>query len=338
MFAHQVGGFDWYSASKDHPVSVTEDFNDRSGSGGSGGGGWTMTSRVLAVDKLRARDSQKRQSTGTSQAKASKFSKSTSTTPPTATTTFYAPTVVTIGRRDAHNQTKFLTCFWITPTGTGKSRFLSAAVARAPFSLPRWFQHCATNGFLDQDSLLVASQQPHTLRAEWERQKFQIEAGTVSPPGKGGGARQNLYNYQSPTDRSVRLIDSFWDATLSRVPNRLQRLREMYAHGELRSIPPREVVLDREVQHLQICPDSQDAVRNCRRISTFGIVGTATWCVLRASGILPRPLHSIVVPVVTAASSYVANDIRRRFYYSYTPEMQHRDLQNIPVKTWSDPE
>ena len=327
MFAHQVGGFDWYSASKDHPVSVTEEFDDR--------GGWTMTSRVLAVDKLRARDSQKRETAGTAKAKASKFSTPPSTTPPTATTTFYAPAVVTIGRRDAHNQTKFLTCFWITPTGTGKSRFLSAAVARAPFSLPRWFQHCATNGFLDQDSLLVASQQPYTLRAELERQD-QVEAG-ISTPGKGG-ARQNLYNYQSPTDRSVRLVDSFWDATLSRAPNRLQRLREMYAHGELRSIPPREVVLDRETQHLRICPDSQDAVRNCQRISTIGALGTAAWCVLRASGILPRPWRSTVVPVVAAAASWIANGVRRRFYYSYTPDMQHRDLQNIPVKTWSDPE
>ena len=55
--------------------------------------------------------------------------------------------------------------------------------------------HIGILNFLDQDSVLVASQQPHVLGAEADA----LASG-------GGGARKKLYSYQSPSDRAVSLI------------------------------------------------------------------------------------------------------------------------------------
>jgi Pheophorbide a oxygenase len=325
MFAHQLSSFDLYSASKEHPMQVAEQFEEN---------GWTMTSRVKAVDKVKQRDQSRR-------GNDAPFSKQTSAKqhqpqPRTSTTTFVAPAVVTMCRRDDLNNTSFLSCFWVSPTGTGRSRFLTATAARAPFALPRWFQHVFLNAFLDQDSLLVASQQPHTLSAELQR----YDSSDATTRRLGDGARQSTYVYQSASDRMVRLIDSFWDATLSRAPNRVQTLREMKANGALRKYPPREVVLDLEAQHLRICPDSQDAVRNCKRIMASSAVATAAWCFLRVSGqiaMLPTPFRSISWPIVLALFGGTANFFRKGFYYGHTVEKQRRDLAKIPSKMWADP-
>jgi Pheophorbide a oxygenase len=323
MFAHQLSSFDLYSGSKEHPMQVAEEFEQN---------GWTMTSRVKAVDKVKERDQLRR---GKADSPPKDASANKQPQPRTSTTTFVAPAVVTMCRRDDENDTSFLSCFWVSPTGTGRSRFLTATAAKVPFALPRWFQHVFLNAFLDQDSLLVASQQPHTLSAELERYDSEPSNRRL-----GDGARQSTYVYQSASDRMVRLIDSFWDATLSRAPNRVQTLREMKANGALRRYPPREVVLDLEAQHLRICPDSRDAVRNCKRIVASSSIATAVWSFLRVSGritMLPTPFQSISWPVMMALLGWTANFFRKGFYYGYTVDKQRRDLAKIPAKSWADP-
>ena len=175
VFAHQSAPFDMYSASKEMPLELEQSFENH---------GWVLTSRVPAQEKLLKTDKKKR---------GKKLKEMPSTI--VGTTTFYAPNHVTICRRDQEtNQTSFVATFWVCPTGTGRSRFLSAAVGKVPFSIPRWMTHIGILNFLDQDSVLVASQQPHVLGAEADA--FE----------SGGGARKKLYSYQSPSDRAVSLI------------------------------------------------------------------------------------------------------------------------------------
>ena len=78
-------------------------------------------------------------------------------------------------RRDAQGKSKFLTCFWVLPTGVGRSRLLTAAVTQAPFLPPRWVIHLGLNSFLDQDTHLLATQQPRVLQRELEaRQRGEV--------------------------------------------------------------------------------------------------------------------------------------------------------------------
>ena len=176
VFAHQAPAFDMYSASPEMPLDIAESFDNA---------GWTLTTRVPAREKLRHLDRLRR-------------GQRTVELPHniTATTTFYAPTHVTICRRDAAGDTNFITAFWICPTGTGRSRFMSVGMGRLPLAVPRWLSHIILNNFLDQDTPIVASQQPPVLTAE----------AVAAEEEPYVGARKRLFVYQSPTDRSVRLI------------------------------------------------------------------------------------------------------------------------------------
>jgi phenylpropionate dioxygenase-like ring-hydroxylating dioxygenase large terminal subunit len=313
LFAHQMDGFDWYSASPDLPMQVEEQFPVN---------GWTMIARVPAQEKLRSRDRQARGQ----KLKALPLNI-------TATTTFYAPTVVTIGRRDSQQNTKFLNCFFVCPTGTGKSRFMAASVGKLPFTPPRWVQHMGLNNFLDQDTVLVASQQPVTLSSE-------LESYQSSNDTKAGGARQRKYVYQSPTDKSVRLVDQFWDATLRRVPHRVSTLMKMQQSGALDHIPSRQVILDRKTQHLDICPDSQGVVRNCQYFELSRLLSLALWLASRVSLLSPSPSKRVfwAWPLVSSAVYFVAHKVRKEFYFNYPETKKLRDLAKIPVKTWLDPQ
>jgi len=296
-----------YSASPDYPLEVEESFDNA---------GWILTTRVPAVEKLRVIDRLKRGQPLKKQLSASI----------NATTVYHAPCVATIGRRDENNETKFLTCFWVCPTGTGRSRFMSAAVGKTPFKLPRWIIHVLLNQFLDQDTPLVASQQPAVLSAE-------AEAIEKDSGGKTKGNRQRLFVYQSPTDRSVRLVDQFWDETLSRAPNRVKTLLAMRKAGVLQGVPSRSVVLDREQQHLAICPDSQTVVKNCERMRLVGLLTLVGWLTLRLAG------HKLWWgwPALSSLVAWSATKIRREFFYSYSERKRDRDLQKIPSKVWLDP-
>lgn len=135
LFAHQSKNFDLYSATLDSPQAITEEMSDD-------GQYWKITSQVEAVFKLvnfnnRRLLRRKQQSTtaatdtthstqtkNSSHNDSSKSSSSRDSAEQSrldvklSTTTFVAPSVVVMGRRDkASGETSFLTAFWICPVG-----------------------------------------------------------------------------------------------------------------------------------------------------------------------------------------------------------------------------
>ena len=340
MFAHQMPAFDWYSASSNHTLSVKED-SPTIQVGTERSKGWNMKSTVNSVYKLFDVYNRRK---GKSLKQPNKDKRNGQIF--RATSNYAAPNVITLSRRDSNDETKFMNCFWVCPVGTGKSRFMAASAAQIKVRIPRWISHLSLLGFLDQDTVLVASQQPTTLSSEAEL----LEEDEKSRK-KRKGARERVYAYQSPTDRTVRLIDSFFDATLSRVPNRKATLLELKRRGELRQIPPREVVLDRKVQHLQICPDSQKTVKNCDRIRQTSLSFMLLWTCARifpdripgfvttnpVLAVAGRVLRSSIWPIVASLGAWAATAIRKRFFYVYTKDKLYLDIDKIPAKTWMDP-
>lgn len=286
LFAHGVAGFDLYSASKKHRQEVEEEFPED----GLGGRSWKVTSRVPAVEKLLSWNKRFRSSDQKKGGKVEEKSTGKDEAPVRiATTTFHAPTHVTIGRRDPanSNSTTFLTCFWVTPTGTGRSRFMSAAVGKAPFSVPRWLLHTGLNNFLDQDTHLLAGQQVHVLDREVEQVKQMIRRNAAIDDESRASSmevlseqpinvRKSLYVYASPAERLSVRVGRFWDSTLSRAPKRIAALLEQDRSGVLRKSPLRAEVLDRWVQHTKVCPQSMDTVANCKKIRS----GSKALCIL----------------------------------------------------------
>ena len=323
-------GFDLYSASRDEPQMIEEEFLNN-------GKGWQISSRVDAVEKLIAVDNSRR---------GKKVKKIDKGKVPISTSTFNAPNHVVMGRRNRETgKTSFITAFWICPTGTGRSRFMSAAIGKVPFSLPRWLLHVSLNNFLDQDTHLLATQQRYILDKEAEI------VGTMSDSEiatKSTNVRKSTYVYRSPTERLGARLGAFWDETLNRAPNRVSTLLAMGKSGVLKQNPSRRVTLDRENQHLHICPDSRAVVKNCNRVRIasavvgLGLAAFKTyWSVSSngSSGYLSRVaflLKPIVVKgglVISLTSWWLAGKLRREFYFKYTEELRDRDLKNIP-KIW----
>lgn len=321
LFAHQSVPFDMYVGSKESPLQVQQEFTNQNG--------WILKSSVPAVAKMRKRDEESRENSK----KKKKAGPSDATI--LATSTFWAPSTVSLCRRDANGDTKFVTAFWVVPTGTGKSRFLSAGVGQLPFQVPRWIQHVFLNAFLDQDSVLVASQQPPVLQAEARQVQAALATPATDHKPLHFTARSDLFCYQSPTDKAVAVLDQFWDATLPRAPNRIRGLLALQQQGALQHTPHRTIVLDRETQHLNVCPDSQGLVRNCRRIQFISWCTAAAWFLARRS--LPKPLRSAAWPGVSFGVGLLARRLRQCFYYSFTKEKNHKKLATIP-KVWRDPE
>ena len=106
----------WYSADGvENVVTVDEDFSDK--------GGWKITSSVNAVEKLIAYNNNVR-SSEVSEVVTKKVSKDESPEPPPkiATTTFVAPSLISLGRRtNSTSPSSFVTGFWVCPVGTGRS-------------------------------------------------------------------------------------------------------------------------------------------------------------------------------------------------------------------------
>lgn len=198
-----------------------------------------------------------------------------------ATTTFVAPSLIYMGRRRNSTATSsFLTGFWVCPTGTGKSRFMSAAIGK--FAVPRWLMHIQLNNFLDQDTFLLCGQHRAVLKREAEgylqMDNDTKEEGTESQPNN---VRKSTYVYRSPSERMPVRLGQFFDATLARVPNRKEGLLTWYKQNAnndklFESWPTRQTVLDRYEQHTQICPDSMSLVKKCdKAIKRSKLVGLA---------------------------------------------------------------
>jgi len=266
--------FDWYASDgAENRVDIDEDFTSPTG--------YKITSSVNAVDKLTKYNKEVRMpqmeglrggpriaSKAPTDDILSKIliNKPKKNAPPKlATTTFIAPSVITLGRRDNKTaRSQFLTGFWICPMGTGKSRFMSAAISKSHIAIPRWLVHMNLNNFLDQDTYLLVGQNRAVLKKE-------AEEYLAGDSGKDSNVRTSTYVYKSPSEKMGVRVGRFFDATLSRVPNRKEALMSWYQCNIKSNIlfeewPSREVVLDRYRQHTAICPDSMDVVKNCDKV------------------------------------------------------------------------
>lgn len=267
-FAHSSSGtaplgFDWYSSDGvENMMEVKEE---------SENGGWKIVSSVNAVAKLAKYNSEVRSVNVSTEkddnASTKKKKKKKDEAPPKlATTTFVAPSLIYMGRRDNSTATSnFLTAFWVSPVGTGRSRFMSAAVSKTPFAIPRWIVHMQLNNFLDQDTFLLLGQHRAVLKREAEGH---LESNVDST---ANNVRKSTYVYRSPSERLPVKIGQFFDKTLSRVPNRKESLMAWYSRNSnenklFEPWPSRETVLDRYEQHTKVCPDSQDVVSRCDRV------------------------------------------------------------------------
>ena len=122
--------------------------------------------------------------------------------------------------------------------------------------------------------------------------------------------------------------------------------------------PSREMVLDRKSQNLDLCKDSQDVVRNCRRVQKSAKVLAAVLALAKvtftssarsspALAFLPSAALSTLRPMVKTSSlvsmcsfllaaSYLAGKLEKEFYFKYTDDMRKRDMKNIPKNIWVD--
>jgi len=282
-FAHSSSGtapigFDWYSSDGvDNIMDVKEEMLEN--------GGWKIASSVNAVGKLARYNREVRSFDGTiakdNSSKRKNKNKTDEAPPKLATTTFVAPSLIYMGRRDNTTATSnFLTAFWVCPVGTGRSRFMSAAVSKAPFTIPRWIVHIQLNNFLDQDTFLLLGQHRAVLKKEAEGHLENDSAATAITT-TNNNVRKSTYVYRSPSEKLPVKIGQYFDATLSRVPNRKESLmawynRNNYENKLFEPWPNRENVLDRYEQHTKICPDSKDVVNRCDRVmKSSKVVGWA---------------------------------------------------------------
>ena len=269
-FAHSSSGstpigFDWYSSDGvENIMDLKEETSEN--------GGWKVVSSVNAVAKLDKYQREVRSLVHDDSSKKKTKKVKEDSPPKIATTTYVAPSLIYMGRRDNSTATSnFLTTFYVSPVGTGKSRFLSAAVSKAPFATPRWITHIMLNNFLDQDTFLLLGQNRAVLKKEAEGH-IENESANVKNNDNGvNNVRKSTYVYRSPSEKLPVKLGQFFDATLSRVPNRKESLLAWYSRNNkdnklFEEWPSRETVLDRYEQHTKNCPDSQDLVSRCERV------------------------------------------------------------------------
>lgn len=151
-----------------------------------------------------------------------------------------------------------------------------------------------------------------------------------------------MFCLTSPTEKVGARLEQFWDSTLLRVPNRIEKLLQMDSAGVFNSVPPREVVLDRKTQHLDICKDSQDTVKNCQRISRLSKAAGIAAVVSKVLGKTPKAIASPVGMSTTLALCFIANKLakklEREYYFKYTDDCRQKDLSKINDKIWMDKE
>ncbi|KAL7450933.1 hypothetical protein ACHAWC_002783 [Mediolabrus comicus] len=327
-FAHSSSGtapmgFDWYSSDGvDNVMKVKEEFQENNG--GGGGGVYKIFSEVNAVSKLGKYNAEVRNPTGDKSKKSKKKKKKDVDVPPPklATTTFVAPSLIYMGRRDNSTSTSnFLTAFWVSPTGTGRSRFMSAAISKAPFVIPRWIVHMQINNFLDQDTFLLLGQHRAVLKREAEGYLKEANdddttATDSDAPSSTNNVRKSTYVYRSPSEKLPVKIGKYFDATLSKVPNRKEALMAWYNRNNsdnklFESWPNRETVLDRYEQHTKICPDSMDLVNRCERVmtrsKTIGLAMTLLKLVLKTSPAAASVAASFQNPFVVGVGPFISS-------------------------------
>jgi hypothetical protein len=309
---------------------VTEEFpND--------GKGWILKTQVDATEKLLVVDRNLRG-----------VKPKPETMTPTAMFSLHAPFHLQLKRvtKDT-NSTSFVSAFYICPVGVGRTRFMSGGYAKqAP---PRWLTKLFLDNFLDQDTYLLATQQQSILSKEAEDVRTMMEQQRLpssSLENKAMTTRRNLFCLTSPTDKSGAKIEKFFDATLLRVPNRVQTLLKLDAAGAFRQTPSREFVLDRKSQQLDVCPDSQDVVRNCERIIrgtnvlSLAFVAAKLLCsywvkAQRWNAVLKPSALALTFGLFSLVKS-IARRLKNEYSFKYSDEMRRKDLRKIPEQIWLD--
>lgn len=332
IFAHQTASFDMYSASNQYPLDVHQEYPN-------GGKGWILSSKVDSRKKLLKVDEKLRGDANSS--RMTKTKKKKEDAPELwASSFFHAPIHVQLKRVDKNTgSTNFVSTFYICPVGVGRTRFMAAQGSK--MSIPRWITKLFTDNFLDQDTYLLATQQKHILSAEAKEIKELLTTTAAADiKSLSMSTRRRMFCLTSPTEKVGARLEAFWDATLLRVPNRVERLLQLHSAGAFASTPPREVVLDRKSQQLNICKDSQGTVANCRKLSKYSkVIGMVT-ILAKVLGKTPKILSSPVATATTLSlcslTLLVAKKMEREYYFKYTDDHRKKDLSKIPGRIWLD--
>ena len=124
------------------------------------------------------------------------------------------------------------------------------------------------------------------------------------------------------------------------VPNRVERLLQLNAAGTFAKTPPREFVLDRKTQQVNICQDSQETLAKCRKINRISKVVGLVALLAKALGKAPKAISSPTGLVTTLGicylSSWLSKKLEREYYFKYTEDYRKKDLSKIPEKIWID--
>jgi len=331
---HQAASFDMYSASTTYPMEIQNQYPDD-------GKGWILESKVKADNKLLDVDAKLREAQEKNKKKKKKNTKDTKEL--WASSYFRAPFHLQLKRVDPETgSTNFVSTFYICPVGVGRTRFMAAQGSKA--SVPRWMTKLFTDNFLDQDTYLLATQQKNILTAEAKEVEELLKSVSSAEELKSVSmtTRNKMFCLTSPTEKVGARLEKFWDETLLRVPNRIERLLQLNAVGAFATTPPREVVLDRKSQQLDISKESQDVVKNCRTVSKYSKLAAVASVALKFVNKAPKALTS---PTATIASlglcflaSSLAQKIEREYYFKYTDDYRRKDLAKIPEKIWIDKE
>eukprot|EP00468_Gymnochlora_sp_CCMP2014_P003494 CAMPEP_0167748314 /NCGR_PEP_ID=MMETSP0110_2-20121227/4771_1 /TAXON_ID=629695 /ORGANISM="Gymnochlora sp., Strain CCMP2014" /LENGTH=482 /DNA_ID=CAMNT_0007633319 /DNA_START=108 /DNA_END=1556 /DNA_ORIENTATION=- len=289
LFAHQSVAFDMYSASKDHPQDVRVTKDDK--------GFLRVFARVNSTKKLTAKGDDDQSNA------------------PYATQEFIPPSTIQICRRDPKTEeTKFMTNFFLVPTRAGETRFLSCAVAKLPFAVPRTLSHIQLNNFLDQDTYLLATEQPHVLRNEAE---------AIS--NSQSLDRRKMYKYRSPAERLLLCVGRFLDISLPKMPNRYSNMVRM-----LDPCPPRTKVLDRYEQHTKICPDSMNFVARLQKFSkTMKLASFALIFATLGFENITTKISLGLWAITFYSMKWAADSLRAEFYFKHTEERRDVELERI---------
>mmetsp|Transcript_8346 Transcript_8346/g.21538 ORF Transcript_8346/g.21538 Transcript_8346/m.21538 type:complete len:558 (-) Transcript_8346:99-1772(-) len=335
-WCHHLPAFDMYAASKGRPQEVTVVTEPRI----------TLTARVDA--QLSA----------------------TATAGLTAQTQFSPPCTIVSGRRDKRGDSGFVQAFWVVPVGVGRSRLLSAQLVRkpapgaphAPRAPPwrprawlqqramsrRWVRQCLQNDFLDEDSYLIATQQPRVLAAELAAHEaartprtsvttedvVDCQDGSAPPsPTSPAFVRRRLYQYRTPSEPLLVELGRFFDAAVPNMPHRYERPELLRA-----PCPPREIVLDRWSQHTAICPESAAVARRANAVALasrvlLGTLALSLACVRPSVRWAPA---NLAAAVVLASVWRRASQIVARFHFVQCAERHRAHLARIPERVLAD--
>jgi phenylpropionate dioxygenase-like ring-hydroxylating dioxygenase large terminal subunit len=331
MFAHQASTFDMYTASKEFPIELEQDYPNE-------GRGWIMKSKVDSRDKMKQVDAKLRETKDPSK-KKNKKKKKGDERELWASSYFYAPFHLQLKRVDKETgSTNFVSTFYICPVGVGRVRLMAAQGSK--MSIPRWITKVFTDNFLDQDTYLLATQQKNILTAEAKEVEELMKMDPSKIKSQTMKTRRKMFCLTSPTEKVGARLEQFWDATLLRVPNRVERLLQLNAAGAFATTPPREVVLDRKRQQLDICKDSQGVVKNCQTISKYSKLVGITTVAAKVLGKTPKIISSPTGMAVTLGlcylASFMASKLEREYYFKYTDDYRKKDLTKIPEKIWLD--